>query len=52
MPERFPVMLGDVRCMRVRRFPYSLFFRVRGDQVVVLAVFHARRDPTTWRERT
>lgn len=51
MPQRFPRMLADVRCVRVRRFPYSIFFRVRSDQLIVLAVFHARRDPAIWRER-
>ena len=52
MPQRFPKMLHDVRCIRVRRFPYSIFFRVRDDRLIVLSVFHARRNPMVWRERT
>lgn len=52
MPQRFPRMLAEVRCVRVRRFPYSIFFRVRAEQLIVLAVFHARRDPAVWLERT
>jgi plasmid stabilization system protein ParE len=51
-PQRFPKMLHDVRAVRVRRFPYSLFFRVRSDRLIVLSVFHARRDPSVWRERS
>jgi plasmid stabilization system protein ParE len=51
MPQRFPRMLADVRCVRVRKFPYSIFFRTRSDQLIVLSVFHARRDPAVWRER-
>jgi plasmid stabilization system protein ParE len=51
-PQRFPKMLQDVRCIRVRRFPYSILFRLRADRLVVLSVFHARRDPIIWRERT
>ena len=47
-PERFPVMHRDVRCVRARRFPYSIFIRHQGNQLVVLAVFHARRDPAVW----
>ena len=50
-PQQFPVVLGDVRCVRARRFPYTIFFRVRANRIVVLAVFHARRDPAVWRER-
>ena len=52
MPQRFPRMLEEVRCVRVRRFPYSIFFKVRDDKLVVLAVFHVRREPAVWRERT
>jgi len=50
-PERFPVMHRDVRCVRVRRFPYSVFFRAESRRIVVLAVFHARRDPSVWQQR-
>jgi len=49
--ERFPVMHRDVRCVRVRRFPYSVFFRAESRRIVVLAVFHARRDPSVWQQR-
>jgi toxin ParE1/3/4 len=50
-PQRFPIMHGDVRCVRVRRFPYSVFFRVEPSRIVVLAVFHARRNPAIWHRR-
>ena len=50
-PERFPVMHRDVRCVRARRFPYSVFFRVETTRIVVLAVFHARRNPIIWQRR-
>jgi toxin ParE1/3/4 len=51
-PQRFPSVLENVQLIRIRRFPYSIFFRVRGDRLIVLSVFHARRNPTIWRERT
>jgi len=50
-PERFPVMHRDVRCVRVRRFPYSVFFRTESRRIVVSAVLHARRDPSVWQQR-
>ena len=50
-PLQFPVVHRDIRCVRVRRFPYSLFFRVEEREILVLAVFHAKRSPTTWRDR-
>lgn len=51
-PERFPIMHRDIRCVRARRFPYSVFFRIESRRIVVLAVFHARRDPSVWKQRT
>ena len=51
-PQRFPNVLANVQRIRVRRFPYSIFFRIRSEKLVVLSVFHARRNPTIWRERT
>jgi plasmid stabilization system protein ParE len=51
-PLRFPRMHDDIRCVRVRRFPYSLFFLAEPNRIVVLAVFHARRDPLVWQRRT
>ena len=50
-PERFPIMHRDVRCVWARRFPYSIFFRIESTRLVVLAVFHARRNPTIWQGR-
>lgn len=51
-PDRYPLVLADVRKTVARRFPYSVFFRVRKDCLVILAVFHGRRDPTIWQDRT
>ena|SRR5438093_11893336 len=33
------------------RFPFSLVYRMRGDDVEVLAVAHGRRRPGYWRSR-
>jgi toxin ParE1/3/4 len=48
---RFPRMLKEVRCVRVRRFPYSVFFLPETTRIVVLSVFHARRSPSIWQAR-
>lgn len=50
-PDRYSVKHKDIRCIRARRFPYSIFYTVESRQIVVLAVFHARRDPAVWQER-
>jgi plasmid stabilization system protein ParE len=50
-PERFPVKHRDICCVQARRFPYSVFYRVEARRIVVLAVFHVRRDPAIWQTR-
>ena len=50
-PERFPVKHADIRRAPVRRFPYSVFYRVEPGRIVVLAVFHGRRNPRVWETR-
>jgi plasmid stabilization system protein ParE len=50
-PDRHPVAFGDVRRAVLRRFPYSVYFRERGKALVVLAVFHGRRNPIAWKRR-
>lgn len=50
-PEAFPEVLEGVRKAVIKRFPYCLYFRVRGEAIVVLAVFHAARNPAVWRTR-
>ena len=41
----------DLRRVPIRRFPHRIFYLVNGNRVIVTAVFHARKDPTSWTER-
>ena len=41
----------EIRRLMTRRFPYGVFYLVEATSVVVLAVFHAKRDPGQWRRR-
>jgi len=50
-PLRYQLVFGDIRRAVARRFPYSVYFRLRSNKLVVLAVFHGRRDPTIWQRR-
>jgi plasmid stabilization system protein ParE len=50
-PEMHQVVFLDVRRGKVRRFPYSVFYYVESDRIVVLAVFHSKRDPKIWQSR-
>ena len=43
-PQAFPVVYERARRALTRKFPYEVFFMVDADSVVVLAVFHAKRN--------
>jgi toxin ParE1/3/4 len=44
-PQRFgPVRFG-VRRALLGRFPYSIHYSIEPEAIVILAVFHHRRDP-------
>ena len=45
-PEAYSLVEGDCRRVLLRRFPFSSIYRVRGDEFLVVAVFHHRRDPS------
>ena len=48
LPLLHQVVFKDVRKAVVQRFPYCVFYRVEPTQVVVLGVFHSKRDPKIW----
>ena len=50
-PQRYRVVYRDTRRVHLRRFPYSVFYRIVGDDVVVLACFHGSRNPRRWEGR-
>ena len=50
-PAALPFVYGAVRRLVVRRFPYAVYFREVGDEIVVLAI-HGRQDPRRWQGRT
>ena len=42
---------GDIRKCRIMRFPYGVIYRIRGDQVEVIAIAHLRQQPDYWKSR-
>ncbi len=53
-PNAWPVWAPNVRYRRtvLRRFPYLLFYEIRGDTIEFVAVAHASRRPGYWLSRT
>jgi toxin ParE1/3/4 len=50
-PLQHQVAYRGVRRAIPRRFPYGLFYRIDGSAVLVFAVVHLHRDPSTWQDR-
>lgn len=50
-PELGTPYLADTRRRMVRRFPFSVIYRLRTDEIVILAVAHQKRKPGYWRGR-
>jgi toxin ParE1/3/4 len=43
-PERRPIYYNGFRRLITRRFPYKIFYRVKGDCVIVFRILHAKRE--------
>jgi len=52
MPESYAIVYRDIRRAVVKRFPYAIYYRVVSSRVIVIAIFHSRRDPKSWQKRT
>lgn len=51
-PDRYPIARRDIREAPVDQFPFCVYYRVRSNRLIVLAVFHQSRDPSEWLSRS
>ncbi len=47
-PKLYPQVENSMRRCLLHRFPYSIFYDIDNDTVVVLSVAHQRRKPYYW----
>ena len=50
-PERYPVFEYGARVRILKRFPFSVVYRVKENEVHIVAIEHQSREPGYWRER-
>lgn len=50
-PARWPRYDRNTRRFLLRRFPYSVVYRIEASRIVVIAIAHAHRRPGYWRTR-
>ena len=51
MPLAFPPIEEGFRHVICRRFPYSVIYCLEGPTLLVVACFHHRRRPGSWKAR-
>ena len=50
-PHQWQVIYRGVRRAIVQRFPYGVFYRIDGTDIIVFAIVHLHRDPFSWQQR-
>lgn len=50
-PKRYRRYSRDIRVKVVRGFPYSIFYSVDPEEVIVVAIAHDAQAPGYWRDR-
>ena len=50
-PQSFPLIHRRIRRVVLSRFPYAVYFREQGTEILVIAL-HGRQDPQRWKQRT
>ena len=50
-PYQFTIVLEEIRRANFFRFPYSVFFSIEHNAVIIYAVFHQKRNPVEWENR-
>lgn len=50
-PHRWRVVEDDLRRFIMNRFPYSIYYRIEGEDLRILVVKHHSRHPDYWKYR-
>ena len=50
-PLKTQVRYHNVRVLFLKKFPFGIHYIIKGNTVIVIAVFHTAMDPTRWGKR-
>ena len=51
-PELYSRFDGEFRKVRIGKFTYALVFRVKNEEIQIIAVMHLHRRPGYWKDHT
>ncbi len=50
-PLQYPRVHNEFRRCLLRRFPYAVYFLIKGDRILVFGLFHCARDPRSVKKK-
>ena len=50
-PEKYPKVFKNIRRALIRKFPFGVHYLIDKEKIIILAVFHFRRNPKHWKYR-
>ena len=50
-PRAWPEIYQEIRRIIVRRFPYSILYRIHADKIIIVAIMHQKQKPNYWIDR-
>ena len=51
-PQQFRFVLDRIKRALVKKFLYGIYYTLSENEIIVLAVTHARRNPKHWQSRS
>jgi len=48
-PQLYPVIIKNIRKVQMTTFPYSIFYKVDNDILIILHLFHNKKKPIKWK---
>ncbi len=50
-PIMYAVIYRNIHRTLIRKFPFEIFYLIEQNKIIVIAFFHAKRNPKFWQKR-